>query len=346
MKASCYPEYFCCPARGPRARPAGEVDRRALRQFPFRSATAGTTTWCVEGAFDADGHILALRIEGYGNLGAYLSNATALPPTSNTVNNSIGVYRTPAAGSDLPRDVHEHDAGRAVSRSRTARRAITISSGCSISPRRRWASTGSTSAGATTSAQRRCHSIRPPARPYDSGDFPAVLEKALALADWDDFAARKAESERRGKLRGRGIGQYLEVTAPPANEMGGIRFEPDGTVTIITGTLDYGQGHASPFAQVLTERLGIPFEKINAAAGRQRRTDRGRRHGRLEVDHGERRRDHRGQRESHREGEGDRGPRAGSRRRGYRVRCGAIHDRRHGPRESASWSSRKSCAPA
>ena len=66
----------------------------------------------------------------------------------------------------------------------------------------------------------------------------------------------------RGLLRGRGIGDYLEVTGPPANEMGGIRFEPDGDVTIITGTLDYGQGHWTPFAQVLHQTLGIPFDRI------------------------------------------------------------------------------------
>jgi carbon-monoxide dehydrogenase large subunit len=102
---------------------------------------------------------------------------------------------------------------------------------------------------------------------YDSGEFTAVLDKALALADWDGFERRKAESRARGKLRGRGIGDYLEVTAPPSNEMGGIRFEPDGTVTIITGTLDYGQGHASPFAQVLTEKLGVPFERIRLLQG-------------------------------------------------------------------------------
>jgi carbon-monoxide dehydrogenase large subunit len=94
-----------------------------------------------------------------------------------------------------------------------------------------------------------------------------VLDRALGLADWDGFAARRAESRARGKLRGRGIGQYLEVTAPPSNEMGGIRFEPDGTVTIITGTLDYGQGHASPFAQVLCDRLGVPFDKVRLLQG-------------------------------------------------------------------------------
>jgi carbon-monoxide dehydrogenase large subunit len=102
---------------------------------------------------------------------------------------------------------------------------------------------------------------------YDSGDFPTVLDKALVLADWDGFAARRIESRARGMLRGRGIGHYLEVTAPPQKEMGALRFEPDGTVTIITGTLDYGQGHATPFAQVLVDRLGIPFDRIRLLQG-------------------------------------------------------------------------------
>ncbi|HYM01752.1 MAG TPA: molybdopterin cofactor-binding domain-containing protein, partial [Stellaceae bacterium] len=80
-------------------------------------------------------------------------------------------------------------------------------------------------------------------------------------------AARKRASEARGKLRGRGLASFLEVTAPPSKEMGGIRFEPDGSVTMITGTLDYGQGHASPFAQVLVDRLGIPFERLRLLQG-------------------------------------------------------------------------------
>ena len=95
----------------------------------------------------------------------------------------------------------------------------------------------------------------------------ALLDKALKLADVDGFAARKEESKARGKLRGLGIGDYLEVTAPPMNEMGGLRFEPNGDVTIITGTLDYGQGHWSAFAQVLTTKLGIPFHKIKLIQG-------------------------------------------------------------------------------
>jgi carbon-monoxide dehydrogenase large subunit len=102
---------------------------------------------------------------------------------------------------------------------------------------------------------------------YDGGEFPAVMEQALTAAGWDGYAAREAASRARGKIRGRGIGHYLEVTADAGNEMGGIRFDPDGGVTIITGTLDYGQGHASPFAQVLSARLGVPFDRIRLLQG-------------------------------------------------------------------------------
>src|SRR6185312_2826063 len=102
---------------------------------------------------------------------------------------------------------------------------------------------------------------------YDSGDFTTVLDKALAAADWNGFERRRQESKARGRLRGRGIGNYLEVTAPASKEMGGIRFEADGTVTMITGTLDYGQGHASPLAQVIVDRLGIPFERLRLLQG-------------------------------------------------------------------------------
>src|ERR1700740_2059451 len=90
---------------------------------------------------------------------------------------------------------------------------------------------------------------------YDSGDFPGVLKHALEAADVKGFARRKRESRKSGKVRGLGIGNFLEVPGPPSKEMGGIRFEADGTVTIIPGSLDYGQGHAAPFGQVLSEKL-------------------------------------------------------------------------------------------
>jgi carbon-monoxide dehydrogenase large subunit len=102
---------------------------------------------------------------------------------------------------------------------------------------------------------------------YDSGDFQAVFGKALELSDHANFAKRKKDSRKRGKLRGIAVGSYLEVTAPPNVELGKIVFENDGAVRLITGTLDYGQGHATPFAQVLCAQLGVPFESVKLEQG-------------------------------------------------------------------------------
>ncbi|MDZ4365855.1 MAG: molybdopterin cofactor-binding domain-containing protein, partial [Afipia sp.] len=102
---------------------------------------------------------------------------------------------------------------------------------------------------------------------YDSGDFPGVFNKAVEQADVAGFAKRKKESRKRGKLRGIAVGSYLEITAPPSAELGKIVFEADGSVRLITGTLDYGQGHATPYAQVLATHLGIPFDAVKLTQG-------------------------------------------------------------------------------
>ncbi|MFL5287804.1 MAG: xanthine dehydrogenase family protein molybdopterin-binding subunit [Rhodopila sp.] len=265
MKASCYPEYpailYAAKLLG---RPVKWTDERGES---FLSDSHGRDhDMEQELALDADGKILALRITGYGNIGAYLSNGTVLQPTGNIVRNSIGVYATPL----------QEVSAKAV-----------FTNTSPVGPYRgagrpegnyyieRLLDTAAREMGIDRAEIRRRNHIQPEAIPYktpagttyDSGDFPMILDKALALADWDGFPARKKQSAERGRLRGIGIGQYLEVTGPPAPEMGGIRFEDDGTVTIITGTLDYGQGHASPFAQVLAARLGIPFDRINLLQG-------------------------------------------------------------------------------
>lgn len=100
-------------------------------------------------------------------------------------------------------------------------------------------------------------SLRPSSQPKTAPD----------TADWDGFSARREESRRAGRLRGRGIGCFLEMTAAPTNEMGGIRFEADGSVTILTGTLDFGQGHATTFAQVVSRELGVPHDRIRLKQG-------------------------------------------------------------------------------
>jgi carbon-monoxide dehydrogenase large subunit len=217
-------------------------------------------------ALDAEGHFLALRIEGFGNLGACLSNATTIPPTMNTVKNTIGVYRTPLI----------EVSSRCVFTNTTpvgAYRGAGRPEGNYYMER--LVETAAREMGIDRIELRRRNQITPDQMPYsapsgmlyDSGDFPAVLEEAIGIADWDGFATRQAESAARGKVRGRGIGHYLEVTAPPGTDMGGIRFDEDGGVTIIAGTLDYGQGHASPFAQVLQDKLGVPFDRIRLSQG-------------------------------------------------------------------------------
>ena len=265
MKASCYPEYVpLLHAARLLGRPVKWTDERSES---FLSDSHGREhDMEQEMAFDAEGRILALRVTGYGNVGAYLSNGTVLQPTGNVVKNTISVYATPL-----------QEVGSRVMFTHTSpvgpyRGAGRPESNYYIE---RMLDTAARDMGIDRAEIRRRNHIRPDAFPYktpagtvyDSGDFSALLDQALAFADWDGFAERRRESQTRGRLRGRGIGQYLEVTGPPSKEMGGIRFEADGTVTAITGTLDYGQGHATPLAQVLAARLGIPFEKISLLQG-------------------------------------------------------------------------------
>jgi carbon-monoxide dehydrogenase large subunit len=101
---------------------------------------------------------------------------------------------------------------------------------------------------------------------YDSGDFAHVMEECLKLADWSGFAKRAAVSKKGGKLRGRGLCYFLEE-ASVFNDRMGLRFDPSGMVTILAGTHSHGQGHATVYAQMVAEWLGVPFESIRFVQG-------------------------------------------------------------------------------
>jgi carbon-monoxide dehydrogenase large subunit len=265
MKASAYPEYICVlHAARTLGRPVKWTDERSES---FMSDSHGRDhEMTAELALDADGKFLALRVTGYGNVGAWLNSATTIPPTINTVKNIVGVYATPlieVSTKCIFTNTTPVGAYRGAGRPEGNYYM------------ERLIETAAREMGFDRVELRRRNHIRPEQMPYrapsgmlyDSGEFPAVMEKALLAANWEGYAARQAATRSRGRIRGRGIGHYLEVTADAGNEMGGIRFEEDGTVTIVTGTLDYGQGHASPFAQVLSAKLGIPFEKIGLLQG-------------------------------------------------------------------------------
>ncbi len=99
---------------------------------------------------------------------------------------------------------------------------------------------------------------------YDTGNYAAALAKCQALADWDGHAARRAQSEAAGRLRGRSITYYVDNTGV-FNERMELRCDPSGELTIVAGTLSHGQGHETSYAQMIAEWLGVPEDKIHLA---------------------------------------------------------------------------------
>jgi len=265
MKANVYPEYvpllFAAKALG---RPVKWTDERS---GSFLSDQHGRDHE-VEGelALDAEGKILAVRLTSFANLGAFLSPVGPLMATSNFFKNVQSNYATPLI---------------------EVRTKCMVTNTTPVSAYRgagrpegnyfmeRLIEQAARETGRDPVALRKLNHIRPDQFPYsaasgsvyDSGEFSALLDAAIAASDADGYAGRRDASAKQGLLRGRGIGNFLECTAPPQKEQGGIRFEADGTVTIITGTLDYGQGHWSPFAQVLHQALGVPFHAVRLLQG-------------------------------------------------------------------------------
>jgi len=101
---------------------------------------------------------------------------------------------------------------------------------------------------------------------YDSGEFQRLMDKCIELSDWKGYAGRKKASQKNGKLRGRAVSYYIEFGGI-FNERMELRFDPGGTLTILGGTHSHGQGHATVFAQLVHEWLGIPLEDIRYVQG-------------------------------------------------------------------------------
>jgi len=265
MKASVYPEYVCIlHAARLLGRPVKWTDERSGSFVSDHHGRAQDMV--VEIAFDEDAHILALRLTGYGNMGGYLAQFGPLLPTGNQVKNLASIYRTPlieVATKCVFTNTNFVSAYRGAGRPEGnyyVERTLDLAA---------------SELGIDRLDLRKRNMIRKGDLPfkaasdmtYDCGDFLGVLKQALDAADYAGFNKRKRESRKRGLLRGIGIGCYLEVTAAPGKELGAVHFEPDGTVTIVTGTLDFGMGHATTYAQILTDLLGVPFDLIRMVEG-------------------------------------------------------------------------------
>jgi carbon-monoxide dehydrogenase large subunit len=260
MKGGMFPEYVCVMhATRALGRPVKWTSSRA--EAFLADHHGRDSDFDAELALDKDGHFLAVRLNGFGNLGAHLTGVGPLMPSGGTTRNLPGVYRTPLIEvSSLVMYTHTQPisayrgAGRPEGNYFMERLVETAAAEMGIDPveiRRRNLIPASALPFKAASGMT-----------YDSGNFEGVLDRALKEADWAGFDKRKAESASRGKVRGRGIGQFLELTAPVGFELGGISFGEDGTVTMTTGTHDHGQGHWSTFAQILVHKLGVPFEAV------------------------------------------------------------------------------------
>jgi carbon-monoxide dehydrogenase large subunit len=265
MKSVNYPEYTCIlHASKLLGRPVKWTDERSGSFLSDSHGRASEVT--AELALDQEGNFLGVRVKGFGNVGGYLSGVMPAPLSLGIAKNIASVYRTPLLEVNIkcvltnttPMGAYR-GAGRPEANyfmERLIERAADEMAIDRIQLRKK---------NLVKSAQ--MPYMASSGLQYDSGDFPGVMANALKAADFAGFARRKKESRKKGKLRGVAVGAYLEVTAPPGKELGKIVFDKDGGVTLITGTLDYGQGHASPYSQVLSDRLGVPFDAIRLVQG-------------------------------------------------------------------------------
>src|SRR5512147_3142517 len=231
----------------------------------------------AELALDKDGKFLALRVHTTANMGAYLSTFASCIPTILYATLLAGQYATPAIYCEVkavftntaPVDAYR-GAGRPEATYVVERIVETAARELKIDP----------------AELRRRNFIKtfPYATPvgltYDTGDYNATLTRVLELADVKGFAARKAESAKRGLLRGLGYSCYIEACGlAPSNiagalgaraglfEAGEVRVHPTGKVTVFTGSHSHGQGHETTFAQVVADRLGIPLDDVDIQHG-------------------------------------------------------------------------------
>jgi carbon-monoxide dehydrogenase large subunit len=231
----------------------------------------------AELATDAAGNFTAMRVKTIANLGAYLSTFASSVPTILYATLLAGQYRTPAIFCEVKgvfTNTAPVDAYRGAGRPEATYVVERLVEQCARDLKK------------DPAELRRQNFIRqfPYATPvgltYDIGDYEATLAKAQQLADVAGFAARKAESAKRGKLRGMGYSCYIEACGlAPSNvagalgaraglfEAGEVRVHPTGTVTVFTGSHSHGQGHETTFAQVVAGRLGIPVENVEIVHG-------------------------------------------------------------------------------
>ena len=216
-------------------------------------------------ALNEDHRFIALDVDLVANMGAYLSQFAPLIPTLGAVL-SPGVYDIPTCHVRV-RGVYTNtvpvDAYRGAGRPEAA---YVIE---------RLVDHAAREVGMAPDALRRRNFVKPGAMPYqsatgqnyDSGNFAAHLKRAQELADWSGFPKRLRQSRKAGRLRGIGLSTYIEACGNAGAETATLKLEPDGSVTLLIGTQSTGQGHATAYAQIVADHLGLPPERMNVVQG-------------------------------------------------------------------------------
>ena len=264
-RSTTYPEYIACAY-------AAYKLGRAIRWCASRSECFISDTQARDHAtraamaFDRDGNILALRVHGRCNMGAHVVPRQPNSTVGNIIRMLVGAYAVPEAYLDfkgyvtntIPINVY-----RGVGRFED------------IYVVERLMDSAALRFGLDRAEIRRRNLVKPSAMPFttptggicDCGDFPRLMESALRYAGWAGFPARKAEAAKRGRLRGIGVVYTIEGAGGIAQEYAIAEAKPDGTIVVGIGSQSQGQGHETTFAQLASETLDVPFDKVRIIAG-------------------------------------------------------------------------------
>ena len=219
----------------------------------------------AEMALDASGKFLAMRVDILGNLGAYLSQFAPYIPWLGA-SMATGPYDIKTLHARV-RGIYTHtvpvDAYRGAGRPEAAYVLERLVDHCAhtlkIAPEEIRAR------NLVKSSQMPYHTQTD--RTYDVGDFEGAMRASLAKADYAGFAARAEEAKRRGLIRGIGIASYIECTAWGDGEEGSVELGKDGNFTVLIGTQSNGQGHETAYAQVVSQYLDVPLDRIKVVQG-------------------------------------------------------------------------------
>ncbi|TIR26008.1 MAG: xanthine dehydrogenase family protein molybdopterin-binding subunit [Mesorhizobium sp.] len=231
----------------------------------------------VEMAFDKDNRITGLKVDTIANIGAYMSLFSSCVPTYLYATLLSGQYNIPAIHANV-RAVYTNTAPVDAYRGAGRPEATYVLE--------RMMETAARELGVSPAELRRRNFITsfphqtPVIMAYDAGDYNASLDAAMKAADYAGFTRRKADAAKRGKLRGIGMSCYIEACGlAPSSAVGSlgagvglwesaeVRVNAVGTIEVLTGSHSHGQGHETTFAQLVTQRFGVPIDSVSIVHG-------------------------------------------------------------------------------